>query len=346
MIDLKVLADSSKPGPRYTSYPPANIFDSRTGPDSYRESLAASDRDLSIYVHLPFCERACSFCGCNVIYTRNHGRVAPYLNLLEKELQLISRSMKPGKQIRQIHLGGGTPTFLSSFEILHLMDILARYFPISDNAERSVELDPRVTSKGHVEALASSGFQRGSIGVQDIDPNVQKAVNRVQSSALIEATVRTLRQSGFTSLNVDLIYGLPLQTRASIERTIEFVIGLRPERISFFNFAYIPQMKPHQRIIRPETLPSASERLTILQSAVELFTKAGYEFVGMDHFALKNDELARAQREGRLHRNFQGYTTASDLDLIGLGVSSIGEVSDAYFQNHKTMDQYSQAIEA
>ncbi|MCE9596751.1 MAG: oxygen-independent coproporphyrinogen III oxidase [Spirochaetia bacterium] len=346
MVDLGLLAGYSKPGPRYTSYPPANMFENGVGGELYSGSLSNCKRDLSIYVHLPFCERACSFCGCNVIYTRNHAHVAPYLKLLENEIKLVSASLPAGKEVRQIHLGGGTPTFLSSFEIVYLLELLDDSFQISPDAEMSVELDPRVTSKAHIQALASCGFSRASIGIQDIDDRVQKAVNRVQSPLLIEETVRVLRAMGFTSLNVDLIYGLPFQSKESIQRTIEFVINILPQRISCFNFAYIPSLKAHQRSIRPETLPSATERLEILQYVIERLTDAGYDFIGMDHFALKGDALARAREEGTLHRNFQGYTTHGDLDLIGLGVSSISEVADAYFQNYKTMDQYKLAIES
>ncbi|MBE7437648.1 MAG: oxygen-independent coproporphyrinogen III oxidase [Spirochaetales bacterium] len=336
----------SKAGPRYTSYPTAPAFRDDFTAQDYAGLLGQNSGPVSLYFHIPFCESVCYFCACSVIYTQMHQKALPYLELLDREMQMVRSHFQRERLVDQLHLGGGTPTFLSPAELEKLWQYIRKYFSFTETAEISIELDPRETSPEHVSTLRELGFNRASMGIQDLDLDVQKAINRIQSDEENLRLYRSLRAAGFQGINFDLIYGLPRQTRQSFERTLDRVIELRPDRISLFNFAYVPWLKKHQRLIQPAELPPTDERIRIFYLAVERFLTAGYVYIGMDHFALPDDEIVLAQNEGSLRRNFQGYTTRRGLDLIGLGVTSIGEVASGYIQNHKTLLEYRRAIES
>ena len=341
-------------GPRYTSYPTADRFVEAFGMDDYVRALeqrrqgpaaAALARPLSIYVHLPFCESLCYYCACNKIITKHHERAAPYLALLRCEVELHVQHMGRGAAVSQLHLGGGTPTFLSDEELAWLMDLLRSHFTFQDGGEYSIEVDPRTVTAERLESLRQLGFNRLSFGVQDFDPDVQKAVHRVQPAEQVFALVASARRIGFDSVNVDLIYGLPKQNPQSFARTLEQVCELRPDRIALYAYAHLPErFKPQRRIIMID-LPLPDAKVSMLASALKAFMQAGYVYIGMDHFALPEDALAIAKRQGRLHRNFQGYSTQPDCDLVGLGVSAIGKVGATYSQNVKTLDEYQYLID-
>jgi len=339
-------------GPRYTSYPTADRFVEAFGPDDYARALqqrrsgaAALVLPLSLYVHVPFCESLCYYCACNKIITKHHDRAAEYLRYLGREVDLHTAILGVGQTVTQLHLGGGTPTFLSDAELRELMAMLRRSFNLAPGGEYSIEVDPRTIDAGRLDTLAELGFNRLSFGVQDFDPAVQKAVHRVQPAEQVFALVQAARERGFDSVNVDLIYGLPQQTPESFERTLSQVCELRPDRIALYAYAHLPErFKPQRRIATAE-LPGAAGKLSMLSNAIARFMGAGYVYVGMDHFALPNDALAVAKRQGRLHRNFQGYSTQPDCDLIGLGVSSIGRIGATYSQNAKTLEEYYDAID-
>ena len=339
-------------GPRYTSYPTADRFVEAFGPDDYvralqqrRSGAAAMVLPLSIYVHVPFCESLCYYCACNKIITKHHDRAAEYLRYLAREVDLHTAQLGTGQVVSQLHLGGGTPTFLSDAELRELMGMLKRSFTLAPGGEYSIEVDPRTIDASRLDTLAELGFNRLSFGVQDFDPAVQKAVHRVQPAEQVFALVQAARERGFESVNVDLIYGLPQQTPESFARTLQQVNELRPDRIALYAYAHLPErFKPQRRIATAE-LPGAAAKLSMLADAMARFMSAGYVYVGMDHFALPNDALAVAQRQGRLHRNFQGYSTQPDCDLIGLGVSSIGRIGATYSQNAKTLEEYYDAID-
>ena len=341
-------------GPRYTSYPTADRFVEAFGMDDYVRALeqrrqgpaaAALARPLSIYVHLPFCESLCYYCACNKIITKHHERAAPYLALLRREVELHVQHMGRGAAVSQLHLGGGTPTFLSDEELAWLMDLLRSHFTFQDGGEYSIEVDPRTVTAERLESLRQLGFNRLSFGVQDFDPDVQKAVHRVQPAEQVFALVASARRIGFDSVNVDLIYGLPKQNPQSFARTLEQVCELRPDRIALYAYAHLPErFKPQRRIIMID-LPLPDAKVSMLASALKAFMQAGYVYIGMDHFALPEDALAIAKRQGRLHRNFQGYSTQPDCDLVGLGVSAIGKVGATYSQNVKTLDEYQYLID-
>ena len=340
-------------GPRYTSYPTADRFVEAFGMDDYVRALeqrrqgpaaAALARPLSIYVHLPFCESLCYYCACNKIITKHHERAAPYLALLRREVELHVQHMGRGAAVSQLHLGG-TPTFLSDEELAWLMDLLRSHFTFQDGGEYSIEVDPRTVTAERLESLRQLGFNRLSFGVQDFDPDVQKAVHRVQPAEQVFALVASARRIGFDSVNVDLIYGLPKQNPQSFARTLEQVCELRPDRIALYAYAHLPErFKPQRRIIMID-LPLPDAKVSMLASALKTFMQAGYVYIGMDHFALPEDALAIAKRQGRLHRNFQGYSTQPDCDLVGLGVSAIGKVGATYSQNVKTLDEYQYLID-
>ncbi|MDB4906866.1 MAG: oxygen-independent coproporphyrinogen oxidase [Gemmatimonadetes bacterium] len=340
------------PGPRYTSYPTANRFVEAFTAADYAQALAqrkagraALAQPLSLYVHLPFCESLCYFCACNKIITKHHDRAAPYLRLLAREVDLHTALLGVGQAVTQLHLGGGTPTFLSDEELRTLMAMLRRGFALAPGAEQSIEVDPRTVDGKRLEVLAGLGFNRISFGVQDFDAEVQKAVQRIQPAEQVFALMREARRVGFDSINVDLIYGLPRQTALTFARTLEQVRELRPDRIALYGYAHLPQrFKPQRRIIAIE-LPGAGGKLDMLSQSLAAFEDAGYDYIGMDHFALPGDALSVAKRQGRLHRNFQGYSTQPDCDLIGLGVSAIGRVGATYSQNAKTMEEYRDHIE-
>ena len=340
------------PGPRYTSYPTADRFVEAFGPVEYTQALeqraqgatVGGTPPLSIYVHIPFCESVCYYCACNKVITKHHERAEEYLQALEAEIGLHVAVLGKGKSVSQLHFGGGSPTFLSDTEIERLMAALRTAFRIAPGAELSIEVDPRTVTTERLQNLARMGFNRLSFGVQDFDAEVQKAVHRVQSYESVRELVVSARALGFESLNVDLIYGLPKQTPASFARTVELVGELRPDRIALYAYAHLPQRFKPQRRIDPEQLPPPGDRVQMLGGAIQGFLGFGYTYIGMDHFALPGDSLAAAKRQGRLHRNFQGYSTQPDCDLIGLGVSSIGRMGATYSQNAKTLPEYYDAV--
>jgi oxygen-independent coproporphyrinogen-3 oxidase len=334
-------------GPRYTSFPTADRFveaftaeDYANALDQRRDGLAARPLPLSIYVHIPFCESLCYFCACNKIVTKHHDSATPYLRYLSREVDLHTQRLGLGQVVSQLHLGGGSPTFLSDVELHELMAMLRRSFTFAPGGEYSIEIDPRTVNATRLDTLAELGFNRLSFGVQDFDPAVQKAVHRVQPVEQVFALVQAARARGFESINVDLIYGLPRQSPESFDRTLVQINALRPDRIALYAYAHLPERFKPQRRISTVELPSAGAKLSMLSRSLEAFRKAGYVYVGMDHFALPDDALAVAKRQGRLHRNFQGYSTQPDCDLIGLGVSAIGRMGATYSQNAKTMDEY------
>ena len=335
------------PGPRYTSYPTADRFveafsqvDLHQALDVRNHGLGQKNRPLSIYVHIPFCESLCYYCACNKIITKHHEKAEPYLRYLAKEVELYTSSIGIGQSVSQLHLGGGTPTFLSDDELRELMAVLKRSFSFVAGGEYSVEVDPRTVNDERLALLYELGFNRLSFGVQDFDPEVQKAVHRIQPAEQVFALVASARKMGFESINVDLIYGLPKQTPESFDRTLKQINELRPDRIALYAYAHLPERFKPQRRIHTQDLPPAASKLVMLSSAMRVLMAAGYVYVGMDHFALPTDALAVAKRQGRLHRNFQGYSTQPDCDLIALGVSSIGRVGPTFSQNVKTLDEY------
>ena len=335
------------PGPRYTSFPTADRFVEAFTADDYaraldqrRDGVGARPLPMSVYVHIPFCESLCYYCACNKIITKHHDRAAPYLRYLSREVDLHTQRLGVGQTISQLHLGGGSPTFLTDAELGELMAMLRRSFTLAPGGEYSIEVDPRTVDAARLDTLATLGFNRLSFGVQDFDPAVQKAVHRVQPAEQVFALVEAARTRGFESINVDLIYGLPRQSPESFDRTLAQVNALRPDRIALYAYAHLPErFKPQRRIAIVE-LPSGAAKVSMLSRSLGAFRKAGYVYVGMDHFALPDDALAVAKRQGRLHRNFQGYSTQPDCDLIGLGVSAIGRIGATYSQNAKTMEEY------
>jgi oxygen-independent coproporphyrinogen-3 oxidase len=335
------------PGPRYTSYPTADRFVEASAQSNLHQALdmrtqgvGHKNRPLSIYVHIPFCESLCYYCACNKIITKHHEKAEPYLRYLTKEVALYTDAIGTGQSVSQLHLGGGTPTFLSDTELSSLMSMLKRNFNFVAGGEYSVEVDPRTVNAERLALLFELGFNRLSFGVQDFDPEVQKAVHRIQPVEQVFALVASARKIGFESVNVDLIYGLPKQSPESFDRTLKQINALRPDRIALYAYAHLPErFKPQRRIVAAE-LPVASSKIAMLSRSMDALMAAGYVYVGMDHFALPVDALAVAKRQGRLHRNFQGYSTQPDCDLIGLGVSSIGRMGSTYSQNAKTMDEY------
>lgn len=337
-------------GPRYTSYPTADRFHGDFGAADHAAALRARGRDaatpLSLYVHVPFCETLCYYCACNKIPTRDHSRSAPYLDHVEAEMGMAAALLGARLAVTQLHWGGGTPTFLTDDEAARLMDMTRRHFDLRDGGEFSIEIDPRKVSAARVAHLARLGFNRMSIGVQDFDPAVQRAVNRVQSVAETREVIEAARRHGFASVSVDLIYGLPLQTQASVAGTLEHVLALRPDRIALYSYAHLPRRFIPQRRINDADLPEPSAKLDLLGLAIRRLGEAGYAHIGMDHFALPDDELARAQKHGALHRNFQGYSTQADLDLLAFGVSGISKLGRHYIQNAKTLDAYGTALAA
>ena len=335
-------------GPRYTSYPTADRFVEAYTEADYRQALtqrrsggaAAMSLPLSLYVHIPFCESLCYYCACNKIITKHPERADEYLRYLSREIDLHVQQIGAGQAVSQLHLGGGSPTFLSDAGLSEFMGILRRSFNLTPGGEYSIEVDPRTVTAQRLEFLAGLGFNRLSFGVQDFDPAVQKAVHRVQPAQQVFDLLQEARRIGFESINVDLIYGLPRQTPESFDRTLAQVADLRPDRIALYAYAHLPErFKPQRRIVSAE-LPGAAAKLSMLSRSLSAFSEAGYVYVGMDHFALPTDTLAVAKRQGRLHRNFQGYSTQPDCDLIGLGVSAIGRVGVTYSQNAKTLEEY------
>jgi len=350
-IDPDLIRRYDSSGPRYTSYPTADRFVDGFGEVQCREWLARRNiggirQPLSVYVHLPFCNTICYYCACNKVVTKDHGRSAKYIKYLAREMALYDELLGDDRSICQLHWGGGTPTFLSRAEMRALMDAIHRHFLPVPNAEYSIEIDPRKIEPGTMAFLAQLGFNRVSVGVQDFDPAVQKAVNRIQSEEETRRAIDEARANGFRSVNLDLIYGLPRQTAESFAATLERVIAISPDRIALYNYAHLPTVfKPQRRILAAE-MPPAEAKLSIFTHAIERLTGAGYTYIGMDHFAKPGDDLAIAQRQGRLHRNFQGYSTHADSDLLAFGISAIGRIGPTYYQNTKTLDEYYDALDS
>ena len=350
VVSPELLSRFDVPGPRYTSYPTADRFVEAFTEQEYIQALeqrraGSMALPLSLYVHVPFCESVCYYCACNKVITKHHERAAEYLRYLSREMELQVQHFGQGHSVSQLHLGGGTPTFLSDAELEDLMSMIRRHFTLVPGGEYSIEVDPRTVTEERLQTLARLGFNRLSFGVQDFDPAVQKAVHRVQPAEQVFSLVQSARKIGFESINVDLIYGLPLQTPESFARTLAQVNELRPDRIALYAYAHLPtRFKPQRRIVAAE-LPSARDKLAMLSASLDSLVGGGYVYVGMDHFALPTDALAVAKRQGRLHRNFQGYSTQPDCDLIALGVSAIGRIGATYSQNAKTLEEYYDSLD-
>ena len=340
-----------KPGPRYTSYPPATEFHDGISESDYRDWARQSNEEpipkpLSLYFHIPFCSSICYYCACNKIITRRKDKAEPYLQDLYREIELQASLFDRDREVRQMHWGGGTPGFLSQLQTQQLMQKIRSHFTLQSGVgnEYSIELDPRVVEAGTVSELRRLGFNRISLGVQDLDEKVQKAVNRIQSLEATSAVIDEARRNGFRSINIDLIYGLPHQTLESFSNTLRRIIGLSPDRIAMYNYAHLPHRFPPQRRIHEEDLPDSATKLDILGNAIELLAAAGYDYIGMDHFARPDDELAVAQRSGSLHRNFQGYAAHAQCDSVSMGVSAISQVCDNFSQNTTSLEEYHQAL--
>jgi oxygen-independent coproporphyrinogen III oxidase len=351
-FDADLLRRYDRQGPRYTSYPTAPQFSEAFDEDAYRDVARRSNDDpiprrLSLYAHMPFCQSPCFYCGCNRIITRDPARAEAYLSRLVREVSMVAPLFDRDRDVVQLHLGGGTPNFFTAAQLRELVDCLHRHFHFSERADRdiSIELDPRFVDADSIAALAAMGFNRASLGVQDFDPQVQAAVNRVQSVEQTLAVVAACRQNAFSSINIDLIYGLPGQNAAGFGRTLDIVIAARPDRLAVYSYAHLPQMFKAQRQIDETLLPDAERKLGLLQLAIEKLTAAGYQYIGMDHFALPADELSVALERGSLHRNFMGYTTHAESDLIGLGVSAISHIGDSYSQNPRDLSLWEHAID-
>jgi oxygen-independent coproporphyrinogen-3 oxidase len=345
---LELLQKYSVPGPRYTSYPTAPYFHTGFGEAEWVQALTASapERELSLYAHIPFCDSLCYYCGCNMVATRDYSKTQPYLARLDQEMARTARHVDPARVARQLHWGGGTPTYLHPDDIRRLMEMMRKHFTLAADAEVSCEVDPRELTREHLVALRESGFNRVSFGVQDMDPEVQHAVNRIQSEALIRQVLDWSRELGFSSINLDLIVGLPKQTVESFSRTLERVAAWAPDRLAVFAYAHVPWMKKHQNLIREADLPDSATRLGLQQAVNERLGAAGYVNIGLDHFARPEDELVRAQQNKTLWRNFQGYTTHKDCDILAFGASSISQTADVYMQNEKNLKRYQERVAA
>ena len=350
VLDLDLVRRFDKLGPRYTSYPTADRFIEASGAESLTQAMRTRasgglQQPLSLYVHLPFCASPCFYCACNKVITRDRSRATRYLGYLNKEMELQAACLTGDRRVQRMHWGGGTPTYLDEHELKVLVDMIRSHFDFEPEGEYAIEIDPRTASNETMALLAELGFNRTSFGVQDFDPVVQKAVNRMQSFEMTRDRIEAARKANFKSVNLDLIYGLPKQTLQGFSQTLEQVVSLRPDRIALYSYAHLPdRFKPQRRIVEVE-LPSATEKLSILARAIERFEQAGYVYIGMDHFALPDDELARSQRLGSLIRNFQGYSVGPDTDLIGIGVSSIAKVGTTYSQNERELGAYYDALD-
>lgn len=350
-VDLALIQKYNVPGPRYTSYPPATRFQEDFGLREAQAELMATDavpHELSLYFHIPFCETLCWFCGCTTVITLDHSQGTTYIHDLAREMALTGPLLQMGRRVVQLHWGGGSPTFLSPREIRTLGTAIRDQFDFAPSVEASVEIDPRRLTEDHVTALREVGFNRASLGVQDIDPRVQAAIHRIQPREMTEQVIRWVRAAGFASVNIDLIYGLPHQTPESFKRTLDAVLELRPDRLAIFNYAHVPWLKPSQKIFEKRlALPSPETKLELLKLVVERLTgEAGYVYIGMDHFALPGDELAQAQASRTLQRNFQGYSTRGGADICAFGMSAISQTESAYWQNLKALPDYKAALAA
>lgn len=350
-IDIEVLKKFNRPGPRYTSYPTAPLFSPDFTDDDFEREIeetnsVSADHGLSLYFHFPFCEKLCYFCGCNMMVTRERGRISEYNKYLKKEIDLLQPMITRTRKAVQMHWGGGTPSYLTPGEIRDIGGYIKEKFAFDDDIEASVEIDPRGLTREHMEAFREVGFNRTSFGVQDFNLQVQETINRVQSEEITRQTVEWARELGYHSINLDLIYGLPYQTTDSFAETVDKIIDISPNRIAVFNYAHVPWLKKHQSVMPPEALPSADERLAILQMTIEKLTGAGYVYIGMDHFAKPTDELAIAQKENTLYRNFQGYSTKAGHDVYAFGYSAISQFENIYAQNVKNLKDYYERIDA
>lgn len=349
-IDIDLVKMYDRPGPRYTSYPTAPQFHEGFTAIDYRKEIIRTNEsqtapDLSLYFHIPFCDTLCYFCGCNMIISRNRERINNYIQYVKKEIDLLRKHIREDRIVAQLHWGGGTPTHLFPDEIRDLTNYITKSFDFYDNSENSCEIDPRELTRDHLEALRESGFNRISMGVQDFDAKVQNAVNRIQPEEMTRRVVDWIRELKFESVNLDLIYGLPFQSLREFEKTVDTIIDISPDRIALFNYAHVPWMKKHMELIKEEDLPKPEDKLEILKMSVAKLTAAGYVFIGMDHFAKPNDDLSKALREKKLYRNFQGYSTNAGTDLYSFGITSIGQVGNAYAQNYKTEKEYIESID-
>jgi oxygen-independent coproporphyrinogen III oxidase len=348
-VDLDLIKKYNVPGPRYTSYPPATQFTDKISPETHLEKIRANNRtgrDLSLYFHLPFCQTLCWFCGCTTVITTDQKKSGDYIKYLEREMDLMKPLLNPKRKAVQLHFGGGTPTFSQPDEIRRLGGMIRSRFTFAPDIEAGVEMDPRRLTRDHVVALRETGFNRASLGVQDDDPVVQKAVHRIQPFEMTRQTVEWIRDAGFQSVNIDLIYGLPYQTPKSFEKTLDEILSLKPDRFAVFNYAHVPWIRPGQKIFRGDTFPSPETKLELLKLTIERLTSEGYIYIGMDHFARAQDELAVAQKQKTLQRNFQGYSTRGGADIYAFGMSSISQTDDFYWQNQKTLPDYCAALDA
>ena len=350
-FDTQLIKKYDIAGPRYTSYPTAVQFTPEFTEAEYRQQAEKSNqagRDLSLYFHLPFCDTICYYCACNKVITKDRSKANPYLDMLHKEIAMQGELFDSSRKVNQLHWGGGTPTFISHEQMAELMQVTRKHFNLhdDDSGEYSIEIDPREVSRDSIKLLREIGFNRMSLGVQDFDPAVQKAVNRIQSEEQTLTALSSAREFGFKSISTDLIYGLPLQTEQSFASTLHRIIDISPDRISLFNYAHMPTLFKPQRRINEDEMPSAEVKLAILKQSIEQLTSAGYVYIGMDHFAKPDDELSIAQQQGKLYRNFQGYATHADCDLVGMGITSIGTIDNSFAQNVKTLDEYQALIGA
>ena len=348
-VDLDLVRKYNVPGPRYTSYPPATRFGEQTPEKILLQKIRENNetsRPLSLYFHLPFCRSLCWFCGCTTVITTKQGMSAHYLNHLEKELDWMARHLNLKRKVVQLHFGGGTPTFLLPDEIRALGKMIHSRFSVGEELEASVEIDPRWMTEDHIAALREAGFNRASLGVQDHNPEVQQAIHRIQPYEQTKMVIDWIRSADFESLNIDLIYGLPLQTPTSFQKTVDEVLELSPDRFAVFNYAHVPWIKPAQKTLKEEKRPNAEVKLEMLKLTIEKLTTAGFDYIGMDHFARNDDELTVAQRNKTLQRNFQGYSTCGEADIYGFGMSSISQTPDIYWQNLKELPSYSAAVDA
>lgn len=349
-VDLEMLKKYDQPGPRYTSYPTAPYFHESIGYQEYLEHISNDDKsignkDLSLYFHLPFCDTLCYFCGCNMMVTRNFDKIERYIDYIEKEIHLLKRYIDPGRKVIQLHWGGGTPTHLTPVQIRKLGRIIHDHFEFKPDAEVGVEIDPRELTFDHMKALRDMGFNRCSMGVQDFDPKVQETVNRIQPEDITRQTVEWSRELGFKSINIDLMYGLPFQKVGAFSKTIDKVLSMNPDRFAVFNYAHLPNMIKHQKLIKDEWIPPREEKLKLLKLSIDKLSDAGYTYIGMDHFARPDDELTMAMENGTLYRNFQGYSTHAGINLFALGITSIAMLTDTYMQNVKNLNEYYKLID-
>ena len=349
-VDLELLEKYNQPGPRYTSYPTAPHFSSDFGAQDFYNEIVETNQngnltDLSLYFHLPFCKSLCYFCACNVIITQNPERIDDYLIYLKKEIDLVSKLINPTRKVVQLHWGGGTPTYLDPNQITDIFSYITDHFNFSDSAEISIEIDPRGLSQDCLSTLRNVGFNRVSFGVQDLDAKVQETVNRIQPESLNREVVKQSRELGFNSINIDLIYGLPYQTVESYSKTLDKIIDISPDRLAVFNYAHVPWLKKHQKLIPTEALPEPTERLKLLKLIIDKLTESGYVYIGMDHFAKPEDELTKALNDHTLYRNFQGYSTYAEAEIYAMGITSISQLNSMYAQNSKGMKKYKQALD-